>query len=73
MAVGIQRYIIVRGEGANQNYTTQFVMQLFSEEGKGEVDIYVIYIQSIFVVLVFNSNQCTWTCATGRITNTIRS
>lgn len=37
MVKGVQRYLIVRSELANQNYTTQFVMQLFSEEGKGAV------------------------------------
>ncbi|VDO82242.1 unnamed protein product [Soboliphyme baturini] len=35
MRKGVQRYIIMRNENANQNYTTQFLMQLFSEEGKG--------------------------------------
>lgn len=34
MIKGVQRYIIVRSENANQNYTTQFIEQLFSEEGK---------------------------------------
>jgi len=32
---GVQRYLIVRCECANKNYTTEFVQQLFSEEGKG--------------------------------------
>ncbi|KAH7723923.1 6-phosphofructokinaseliver type-like protein [Aphelenchoides avenae] len=36
MQQGIQRYLIVRCECANKNYTTEFVRQLFSEEGKGE-------------------------------------
>ncbi|KRZ03820.1 6-phosphofructokinase [Trichinella zimbabwensis] len=36
MVKGVQRYIIMRSENANPNYTTQFIMQLFSEEGKGE-------------------------------------
>ncbi|KHJ47511.1 putative 6-phosphofructokinase [Trichuris suis] len=36
MVKGVQRYIIMRSESANPNYTTQFIMQLFSEEGKGE-------------------------------------
>uniref|UniRef100_A0A914UUG1 6-phosphofructokinase n=1 Tax=Plectus sambesii TaxID=2011161 RepID=A0A914UUG1_9BILA len=35
MVKGVQRYLIVRGEGANPNYTTQFVQQLFSEEAQG--------------------------------------
>ncbi|XP_003377600.1 6-phosphofructokinase [Trichinella spiralis] len=35
MVKGVQRYIIMRSENANPNYTTQFIMQLFSEEGKG--------------------------------------
>ncbi|CDW55138.1 6 phosphofructokinase [Trichuris trichiura] len=35
MKSGVQRYIIMRCERANENYTTQFIMQLFSEEGKG--------------------------------------
>lgn len=37
MKKGVQRYLIVRCEKANKNYTTEFVQQLFSEEGKGEV------------------------------------
>uniref|UniRef100_A0A5S6QAC3 ATP-dependent 6-phosphofructokinase n=1 Tax=Trichuris muris TaxID=70415 RepID=A0A5S6QAC3_TRIMR len=36
MKSGVQRYIIMRCEKANANYTTQFIMQLFSEEGKGK-------------------------------------
>ncbi|CAD5234066.1 unnamed protein product [Bursaphelenchus xylophilus] len=36
MKKGVQRYLIVRCEKANKNYTTEFVQQLFSEEGKGE-------------------------------------
>lgn len=37
MEKGVQRYLIVRNENASKNYTTTFVQQLFSEEGKGEV------------------------------------
>lgn len=37
MEKGVQRYLIVRNEYASKNYTTEFVQQLFSEEGKGEV------------------------------------
>ncbi|VDK66066.1 unnamed protein product [Onchocerca ochengi] len=36
MRTGVQRYLIVRCELANKNYTTQFVNQLFSEEGRGQ-------------------------------------
>lgn len=36
MAQGVQRYLIVRNECANKNFTTEFVKQLFAEEGKGE-------------------------------------
>jgi 6-phosphofructokinase 1 len=36
MKRGVQRYLIVRCEKANKNYTTEFVQQLFAEEGKGE-------------------------------------
>ncbi|KAI6173801.1 ATP-dependent 6-phosphofructokinase [Aphelenchoides besseyi] len=36
MKRGVQRYLIIRSEKANKNYTTEFVQQLFSEEGKGE-------------------------------------
>uniref|UniRef100_A0A1I7YBF3 ATP-dependent 6-phosphofructokinase n=1 Tax=Steinernema glaseri TaxID=37863 RepID=A0A1I7YBF3_9BILA len=36
MERGVQRYLIVRCEKANKNYTTAFVQQLFSEEGQGE-------------------------------------
>lgn len=35
MQKGVQRYIIIRNEKANANYTTDFVVQLFSEEGEG--------------------------------------
>uniref|UniRef100_F1KSL6 ATP-dependent 6-phosphofructokinase n=1 Tax=Ascaris suum TaxID=6253 RepID=F1KSL6_ASCSU len=35
MEKGVQRYLIVRCELANRNYTTEFVKQLFAEEGKG--------------------------------------
>lgn len=35
MQSGVQRYLIVRNENANTNYTTEFVMRLFNEEGKG--------------------------------------
>lgn len=35
MVKGVQRYIIIRNEKANANYTTQFIVQLFSEEGEG--------------------------------------
>lgn len=35
MLTGVQRYLIVRNECANKNYTTEFVNQLFAEEGKG--------------------------------------
>ncbi|VDK84040.1 unnamed protein product [Onchocerca ochengi] len=35
MRTGVQRYLIVRNEYANKNYTTEFVSQLFAEEGKG--------------------------------------
>ena len=37
MEKGVQRYLVVRNECANKNFTTQFVEQLFEEEGKGEV------------------------------------
>jgi len=36
MQRGVQRYLIVRCEKANKNYSTDFVQRLFSEEGKGE-------------------------------------
>ncbi|CAI4220614.1 unnamed protein product, partial [Auanema sp. JU1783] len=35
MEKGVQRYLIVRNECANKNFTTDFVQQLFKEEGKG--------------------------------------
>lgn len=34
MLKGVQRYLIIRNENANVNYTTQFIVQLFTEEGK---------------------------------------
>ncbi|GAB1611013.1 ATP-dependent 6-phosphofructokinase-like [Argonauta hians] len=33
--IGVQRGLILRNENANSNYTTDFIYQLFSEEGKG--------------------------------------
>jgi 6-phosphofructokinase 1 len=36
MQHGVQRYLIIRCENANRHYTTEFVQQLFAEEGKGE-------------------------------------
>ncbi|XP_071542421.1 ATP-dependent 6-phosphofructokinase isoform X4 [Panulirus ornatus] len=35
MAEGVQRGLILRNEHANENYTTDFIFRLFSEEGKG--------------------------------------
>ena len=39
MEKGVQRYLVVRNECANKNFTTQFVEQLFEEEGKGAVAV----------------------------------
>ncbi|KFD72511.1 hypothetical protein M514_15347 [Trichuris suis] len=36
MDKGVQRYIVTRCENANKHYTTEFMLQLFSEEGKGQ-------------------------------------
>lgn len=48
MKTGVQRYLVVRCENANNNYTTEFVKQLFAEEGKGEFstrfDFHSLYI-----------------------------
>jgi 6-phosphofructokinase 1 len=35
MAEGVQRGLILRNEKANENYTTEFIYRLYSEEGKG--------------------------------------
>ncbi|KAL3887669.1 hypothetical protein ACJMK2_000235 [Sinanodonta woodiana] len=35
VSAGVQRGLILRNENANPNYTTDFIHQLFSEEGKG--------------------------------------
>ncbi|VDM21881.1 unnamed protein product [Wuchereria bancrofti] len=35
MKTGAQRYLIVRNEKASDNYTSEFIRQLFAEEGKG--------------------------------------
>ncbi|XP_069954698.1 ATP-dependent 6-phosphofructokinase isoform X6 [Cherax quadricarinatus] len=35
MAEGVQRGLVLRNENANDNYTTDFIFRLFSEEGKG--------------------------------------
>lgn len=35
MAEGVQRGLILRNEKANDNYNTDFIYRLYSEEGKG--------------------------------------
>lgn len=35
MAEGVQRGLVLRNENANDNYTTDFIFRLYSEEGKG--------------------------------------
>jgi len=35
MSEGIERGLIIRNENANENYNTDFMYRLFSEEGKG--------------------------------------
>ncbi|CAG0894272.1 unnamed protein product [Cyprideis torosa] len=35
MAEGVQRGLVLRNEYANENYTTDFLYRLYSEEGKG--------------------------------------
>lgn len=35
LQLGVQRGLILRNENANANYTTDFIHQMFSEEGKG--------------------------------------
>lgn len=35
MTGGIQRGLILRNEKANENYNTDFIYRLYSEEGKG--------------------------------------
>lgn len=34
MVKGVQRYLIIRSECANDNYTTDFIKAVFAEEGK---------------------------------------
>ncbi|XP_053116885.1 ATP-dependent 6-phosphofructokinase, platelet type isoform X2 [Hemicordylus capensis] len=38
MKTGIQRGLVLRNENCNDNYTTDFIYQLYSEEGKGVFD-----------------------------------
>ncbi|MEE6467185.1 hypothetical protein FKM82_007158 [Ascaphus truei] len=38
MKTGIQRGLVLRNENCNENYTTDFIYQLYSEEGKGVFD-----------------------------------
>ncbi|XP_031439445.1 ATP-dependent 6-phosphofructokinase, platelet type isoform X6 [Clupea harengus] len=38
MKTGIQRGLVLRNENSNDNYTTDFIYQLYSEEGKGVFD-----------------------------------
>lgn len=35
MSEGVERGLIIRNENANENYNTEFIYRLFSEEGKG--------------------------------------
>jgi len=35
MAEGVERGLVLRNENANENYTTDFIYRLYSEEGKG--------------------------------------
>ncbi|XP_042231275.1 ATP-dependent 6-phosphofructokinase-like isoform X4 [Homarus americanus] len=35
MAEGVQRGLVLRNEKANENYTTDFIFRVYSEEGKG--------------------------------------
>lgn len=35
MSEGVERGLIIRNENANENYNTEFMYRLFSEEGKG--------------------------------------
>ncbi|KAA0718651.1 ATP-dependent 6-phosphofructokinase, platelet type [Triplophysa tibetana] len=38
MKTGIQRGLVIRNENCSENYTTDFIYQLYSEEGKGVFD-----------------------------------
>ncbi|XP_022534966.2 ATP-dependent 6-phosphofructokinase, platelet type isoform X2 [Astyanax mexicanus] len=38
MKTGIQRGLVLRNESCNENFTTDFIYQLYSEEGKGVFD-----------------------------------
>ncbi|KAM9460371.1 ATP-dependent 6-phosphofructokinase, platelet type-like isoform 3-T3 [Salvelinus alpinus] len=38
MKTGIQRGLVLRNENSNENFTTDFIYQLYSEEGKGVFD-----------------------------------
>ena len=58
MDKGIQRYLIVRNENANKNYTTEFVQQLFSEEGKGEV--IHLWIYSVEIISSLQHESMCW-------------
>lgn len=35
MAEAVQRGLVLRNENANENYTTDFIYRVYSEEGKG--------------------------------------
>ena len=35
MAEGVQRGLVLRNENANENYSTDFIFRVYSEEGKG--------------------------------------
>ncbi|XP_010784767.1 ATP-dependent 6-phosphofructokinase, platelet type-like [Notothenia coriiceps] len=38
MKTTIQRGLVLRNENSNENYTTDFIYQLYTEEGKGVFD-----------------------------------
>ena len=73
MKKGVQRYLVVRNECANKNYTTEFVQQLFSEEGKGEVTNENQKRQLGKDVPVLHPYQHPRTRSTGRLSYSVRS
>lgn len=55
MIKGVQRYVIIRNEKANSNYTTDFISHLFDEEAKGRFTTRVNVLGHMQQVKVFST------------------
>uniref|UniRef100_A0A8C1XS24 ATP-dependent 6-phosphofructokinase n=1 Tax=Cyprinus carpio TaxID=7962 RepID=A0A8C1XS24_CYPCA len=78
MKTSIQRGLVLRNENCSENYTTDFIYQLYSEEGKGVFDCrknvlghmqqcYYAYIFGHFALLVDFVQYHIFVCFVGRV------